>query len=369
MTKLNLHSFLVLTTCTLLATPGCHPEEDDDDSTDGEWTDEDGDGFGVRDDCDDTDPDVWPGAPDPCDDVDQDCDGGDGTDADEDGFSTCQQDCDDDNADVYPLAEEVSNEIDDDCDGEIDEFTLPCSNPETEVNDAADLANAIYADGEVCGLIDPAGDQDWFSFSVDDYTLVDFDVDAVDDGSELCPKIDVWSMDGSSERTGTVGTADMTIQSFFGQAGTYYVSMASMTASEAGLEHYYTLVLSTSNPCVHLETEGNDGHSWADALPADATMCGFVESDSDKDWFAFSAQAGETWIIDLDSFQVGSTLKGQLVLYGADGTTELTMDDPTYPNDPIITWTVQDTGWHYVMVESDFYGTYDSGGYLLNLYQ
>jgi hypothetical protein len=369
MTKLNLHSFLILPMFVALLTAGCYPDEDDDDATDPEWVDEDGDGFGVRDDCDDAHADIWPGAPDPCDDVDQDCDGADGTDADGDGFSTCAQDCDDDDEDVYPLAEEVSNGIDDDCDGEIDEFTLPCSSPEFEPNDAAAVANEVDADGEVCGLIDPPGDEDWFAFTVDDFTLVEFDVDAVDDGSELSPKIDVWSMDGVSERCGTVGTADMTIQSFFGQAGTYYVTMASMMASASGLEHYYTLVMSSSNPCVHTEVEGNGGHSWANLLPADETMCGFVEGDSDKDWFAFQAQSGETWTIDMDSFEVGSTLKGQLTLYGADGETELAMDDPTYPDDPILTWTTDYTGWHYIQVESDFYGTYDNGGYLLNLYQ
>ncbi len=87
-------------------------------------------------DCDDSDPDVHPGAIEACDDVDNDCDDetdedgvcGDCVDADQDGHNaisdTCVNgdDCDDTNADVNPDASEnPRNNIDDDCDDEVDE--------------------------------------------------------------------------------------------------------------------------------------------------------------------------------------------------------------------------------------------------------
>jgi len=354
----------------LLALVACHPDDDDDSADDDTgWTDEDSDGFGIDDDCDDNDDTVYPGADDPCDDIDQDCDGIDGQDADADGFSTCQQDCDDANAEVHPLAEEQSNGIDDDCDGLIDEVTYPCDDPEQEVNDTAAEANSVESTDTVCGVVDPAGDMDFFVFEVGAYTRVDFDIDATDQGSELSPKVDVWSPDGISRRTGSVGTVDMVATSFFGEAGTYYVSVADMVETAGSMDHFYTLELTATSPCDWIESEHNGECQYANAVDKGLTSCGHIDADTDKDWLAFQVGPGETWTIDMASFAVGSTLKGQLTLVASDCTTELAHDDPTYPNDPTITYTFNSGGWYYLMLESDFYGTYDNGGYLLTFSQ
>ncbi len=109
--------------------------------------DADGDGFIEGEDCDDTDPNVHPGATETCDGVDQDCDGTvdeDAVDAqtlhedaDGDGYGdpgsialSCSElagwvedatDCDDGDAAVNPAATEVCNGIDDDCDELVDD--------------------------------------------------------------------------------------------------------------------------------------------------------------------------------------------------------------------------------------------------------
>ena len=109
--------------------------------------DVDGDGFTVEDgDCDDDDPDIFPGADEHCDGEDENCNGQidedpvDPTlwypDADTDGFGdasgpieACTQppgyaadntDCDDANATIHPGADEHCDGIDEDCDGELD---------------------------------------------------------------------------------------------------------------------------------------------------------------------------------------------------------------------------------------------------------
>ncbi len=91
-------------------------------------SDADGDGFGTTQDCpqldcDDTNMDVFPGAPETCNSLDDDCDGtvDDGYDNDADGWTTCAGDCNDGNDEAYPGATEMCDGIDNDCDGLSDE--------------------------------------------------------------------------------------------------------------------------------------------------------------------------------------------------------------------------------------------------------
>lgn len=94
--------------------------------------DVDGDGYGVRPallcpfvgllDCDDTNPEINPGAPELCNGIDDNCDGViDVVDADGDGHYAATppctgDDCDDSNPDVYPGATEICDGLDDNCD-------------------------------------------------------------------------------------------------------------------------------------------------------------------------------------------------------------------------------------------------------------
>ncbi len=120
------------------------PQPDSDTSDDG--PDLDGDGLcddgdpdadgdshpadGPEPDCDDLDPDVYPGAADDaCDEVDADCDGDTQPamrlDNDGDTFTPCDGDCDDDDPDVSPDALEECDEpdhVDQDCDPATDEL-------------------------------------------------------------------------------------------------------------------------------------------------------------------------------------------------------------------------------------------------------
>ncbi|MCP4868870.1 MAG: hypothetical protein GY898_09135 [Proteobacteria bacterium] len=82
----------------------------------------DRDGFVGDEDCDEEDASTFPGAPEICDGVDNDCDGllpTNESDFDGDGVAACAGDCSDDDDTVYPEAPELCDGKDNDCDGDL----------------------------------------------------------------------------------------------------------------------------------------------------------------------------------------------------------------------------------------------------------
>ncbi len=103
---------------------GCGSDESggDDDSV-VDPGDVDRDGFTTADgDCDDNDDTRYPGAPEPCDGLDNDCDAStdEGFDNDGDFITVCAGDCQDNDPFTYPGAPEIVDGLDNDCDGIID---------------------------------------------------------------------------------------------------------------------------------------------------------------------------------------------------------------------------------------------------------
>lgn len=129
-------------------------------------TDLDGDGFYTAGglcgevDCDDTRPEVFPGASEVCDGRDNDCDGripSKELDRDEDGFARCEDDCNDSDRTISPaVTEDCTDGIDNDCNGRTDCEDRRCAG---EASCAVCVANDRDGDGfstvaEGCGRVD-----------------------------------------------------------------------------------------------------------------------------------------------------------------------------------------------------------------------
>jgi hypothetical protein len=145
------------------------------------------------DDCDDTHAAVYPGAPEVCDGLRNDCNApgwpslaGLETDNDGDGYAECAGDCNDANAAVHPGAVETCNGIDDNCDGLIDNDALGQDTDGDGVRNVCDncvlVANPDQHDGDGDGF----GDACDVCPTISDKAQLDADHDGVGDACDNC---------------------------------------------------------------------------------------------------------------------------------------------------------------------------------------
>ena len=179
--------------------------------------DDDGDGFsedgsvGGSQDCDDTNSNTWPGAPEYLDGQDNNCDGQidnnmDAVDNDGDGSSEAQGDCNDSNGGIHPGATEICDDLDQDCDGIIDDGTL-CHDDDgdgytEEEGDCNDADDSIWPGapegigGGAFGALQGNGTDDNCNGVIDEGTdlydddgdgVVEVDGDCLDDNAAVSP--------------------------------------------------------------------------------------------------------------------------------------------------------------------------------------
>ena len=207
----------------------CDTIVDEDDAVDAvDWyRDADSDGYGdaslsdtecyepsgfVADDtdCDDTNPDIYPGAPETAyDGIDDDCDGEDLCDADDDAYNAEEcggDDCDDTDPDISPEAFEVWYDgVDQDCDG-ADDYDADgdgYTSASHEGDDCDDADASVYPgapDEPYDGVVSDCDDADEYDADGDGYDSAEYGgTDCDDANSDVSPEASETWYDGTDD--------------------------------------------------------------------------------------------------------------------------------------------------------------------------
>jgi len=208
---------------------------------------------------------------------------------------------------------------------------------ETEANNTYGAANPVALEALTSGIINPAGDVDYFAFAGTSGDFINIDVDASGDGYPLDPYISLFSTDGTT----LVAPAGILVgnpnDDFLGKGndsrivrrlaatGTFYLRVEDFTnlagdpPPAGGAGFFYTAHVNKAIP----EVEPNTPYTSANQASIGQYRGGIITSTSDIDYYKFTLRFGDRIQAEVTAKRAGSPLNPALTLYGADGTTVL----------------------------------------------
>lgn len=192
---------------------------------------------------------------------------------------------------------------------------------ETEPNDTITTANPVSLGDTIAGVIDPAGDYDFFAIDLSAGTVLEIDVDAQVLGSPLDAIIGLFDTDGSCclVVNDDWDGLDSRIMYAIPTDGRYFAAILDYNL-RGGTGYTYLLAF---REMLLDEAEPNDTPASATIIALGDTATAALSPSTDTDYFAVDVPAGtlmEVTLLPFDGFD------GVTTLYDVDGTTVLASD-------------------------------------------
>ncbi|MGH7338926.1 MAG: PPC domain-containing protein, partial [Candidatus Rokuibacteriota bacterium] len=237
---------------------------------------------------------------------------------------------------------------------------------ESEPNGTAGTADTTAVGGQATGMVDPAGDADYWAFAVTAPLNLTVDVDASQFGSPLDPTIELLAPDAvtSLAFNDDFDGLDSRLSYRIDMSGVYFIVIRGY-AGGGGAGHFYTINFASVNcNAVGTESEPNDSPATARAAALGADGSGEICPVTDWDYWSFTATAGAVVELDIDAAALGSPLNSVVGLFASDGVTLLASNDDSDGLDSRLQYRIPASGTYFAVVAG-----YDGGpGYTYTIH-
>ena len=239
--------------------------------------------------------------------------------------------------------------------------TVTSDAPDTrdDHGDSADEATFVTVGDAVAGALGDGRDVDYFSFAAErgQTYRIDVDLGTLDDSVAALFDADSRELEFDDDGGESFGSR---ITWTAVESGTYYVAVAGWGGAGS-----YTLTITVTRDAPDTrapDTRDDHGDSADEATVTTVgeAVTGVLDHRTDFDYFAFAAERGQTYRIDVD---LGTLDDSVAALFDADSRQLEFDDDGGESFGSRITWTAAESGTHYVAVA----GWGDTGSYTLTI--
>ena len=236
----------------------------------------------------------------------------------------------------------------------------PARAPDTrdDHGDSADEATFVTVGDAVTGRLSDGRDVDYFAFAAERGQTYRIDVDLGTLDDSIAALYDAASRELEFDDDGGEAFGSR-ITWAAAESGTYYVAVSGWGGAGS-----YTLTVTAVHDAPARAPDARDDHGdsadEATFVTVGGAVTGVLDHAKDIDYFAFAAERGQTYRIDVD---LGTLDDSVAALFDADSQRLVFDDDGGEALGSRITWTAAESGTYYVAVA----GWGDTGSYTLTV--